>query len=411
MEDRVMELDMYQQALNLEHPWYVIDRRFNHTVGRLDIFLGFHRGGTFTCSACNTPNQPFHDTDKDDQMWRHLDFFQYKAFIHAPHPRVKCSSCQKVKYALVPWSRYNCSFTHHFEKFVLTLVTDMPVNAVARIVREHDTRLWRIVHFYVDQALEKQDLSTLTRVAVDETSARRGHKYVTLFLDSDTRKVVFVTQGKDSSTVGTFKQHLETHHGDAENIAEYCSDMSAAFMSGMGAEFPKAEHTIDKFHVMKLLNDAVDDVRRQEQSEAPELKKTRYLWLKNQRDLRADQVAHLSGLSESNLRTGRAYRLKLAFQELWSQPKLLADLYLNRWYQWAVRSQVPQMIDVAKTIRQHEHGILHWFLTKMTNGLIEALNGIVQAAKRKARGYRTTRNLITMIYLVGGKLGLTAFGI
>lgn len=259
----------------------------------------------------------------------------------------------------------------------------MPVNAVAWIVREHDTRLWRIVHFYVDQAVEKQDLSKLTRIAVDETSARRGHKYVT---NIDTRKVVYVTKGKDSSTVGAFKQHLKNHHGAPENIAEYCSDMSPANMSGMQDEFPKAEHTIDKFHVMKLLNDAVDDVRRQEQSEAPELKKTRYLWLKNQRDLRADQVAQLAGLSESNLRTGRAYRLKLAFQELWSQPKLLADLYLNRWYQWAVRSQTPQMIDIAKTIRKHENGILHWFLTKMTNGLIEALNEIIQAAKRKARG-------------------------
>ncbi len=76
MEDREMELDMIQLALNLEHPWRVVDRQFNHTVGRLDIFLGVHRGGTSTCSTCNTPNQPFYDFDKNDQEWRHLDFFQ-----------------------------------------------------------------------------------------------------------------------------------------------------------------------------------------------------------------------------------------------------------------------------------------------------------------------------------------------
>lgn len=111
MESNIQELDMYQQALNLKHPWYVIDRQFNHKVGRLGIFLSVHRDETFTCSACNTPNQPFFDVNNDDQKWRHLDFFQYIAFIHAPHPRVKCSVCDKVKNALVPWSRYNCSFT------------------------------------------------------------------------------------------------------------------------------------------------------------------------------------------------------------------------------------------------------------------------------------------------------------
>lgn len=406
MEDRESELSMYQEALHIEYPWYIIDKQFNGKAQRLDVFLGFHKGGTLTCSACNTPNQPFYDIDNDDQSWRHLDFFEYKAFIHAPHPRVNCTVCEKVKYALVPWSRYNCSFTLKFEEFALSLVKEMPVNAAARIVREHDTRLWRIVHFYVDKALSNQDLSTVTRIAVDETSSRRGHNYVTIVLDSAERKVIFATEGKSSDTIRAFKEHLEQHQGHSEKIEEYCSDMSQAFISGMARDFPNASLTVDKFHVMKLINDAVDEVRREEQREQPELKKSRYLWLRNPRDLNQEQQGQLTTLSQMNLKTGRAYRLKLAFQDLWTTSALFADLHLSQWYQWALRSRIPQIIQVTETIRKYEKAILHWFQTKMTNGLIEALNGIFQAAKRKARGFRTVRNLIAMIYLIGGKLNV-----
>ena len=168
-----------------------------------------------------------------------------------------CEVCGKVKYALVPWSRYNCSFTLEFEKYVLALAKEMPVKSAARLGREHDTRLWRIVHFYVDKALSEQDLSGVTRIAVDETSSRRGHNYVTIVLDSDERKVIFATEGKGSDTIRDFKEHLEQHQGDPEQIEEYCSDMSPAFIGGMAKEFPGAELTVDKFHVMKLINDAL----------------------------------------------------------------------------------------------------------------------------------------------------------
>lgn len=342
------------QLDDLTSSWDLINRlrrlsRSNTNRARCGLFDA--HGATFTCAECNTPNQPFHDIPDYGQSWRHLDFFPYKSYIHAPHPRVLCSVCHQIKFALVPWSRVKCRFTRDFEKFVLTLVQDMPVNALARIVREHDTRLWRIVHFHVNQALAKQDLSNLQRVAVDEISSRRGHKYVTVFLDSDEHKVVFATEGKDKSTIDAFKNHLLTHGGNPEQITEYCSDMSQAFMSRMTADFPKATQTVDKFHVMKMVNEAVDDVRREEQHEQPELKKTRYLWLKNQSVLSPEQQQRVTALSQMNLKTGRAYRLKLAFQDLWVQPRLVADLYLHEWYQWATRSRIPQMIEVARTIQ------------------------------------------------------------
>ena len=163
--------------------------------------------------------------------------------------------------------------------------------------------------------------------------------------------------------------------------------MSVAFISGMAEAFPKAKQTVDKFHIMKLLGDAVDETRRKEQRQAPELKKTRYLWLRNERDLSKEQQERLANLSDSHLKTAKAYQLKLAFQEFWKSSHRIAPLYLQIWYAWAIRSQIPDMVKAAKTIRKHAVGILRWFETKTTNGLIEAINGLIQAAKRKARGY------------------------
>ena len=262
------------------------------------------------------------------------------------------------------------------------------------------------VHHYVDKALEKQDLSQVRHIAVDETSAQRGHHYVTVVLDSDTHHVVFATEGKDQQTMVDFADHLSTHQGKPEQIEAYCSDMSAAFMSGMTKAFPHAKQTIDKFHVMKLLGDAVDETRRKEQREDPELKKTRYLWLRNERDLTKEQQERLANRSDSHLKTAKAYPLKIAFQDFWKSSARIAPFHLQIWYSWAIRSQIPDMVKAAKTFRKHAVGILRWFETKTTNGLAEAINGLIQAAKRKARGYRTTRNLIAMIYLIGGKLAL-----
>lgn len=155
---------------------------------------------------------------------------------------------------------------------------------------------------------------------------------------------------------------------------------------------------------MKMANETVDKVRRQEQREHPELKNSRYLWLKNENKLTVKQKEQLVRLKDMNLQTGRAYRLKLAFQDFWKQNAVLADVYLDHWYQWAIRSRIQPMVEFAQSIRRHEAGILQWFIAKVSNGVLEAINSLVQAAKAKARGYRTQKNLIAMVYMIAGKL-------
>ena len=129
--------------------------------------------------------------------------------------------------------------------------------------------------------------------------------------------------------------------------------------------------------------------------------------LKNEEKLSTDERNRFSSLKDLNLKTARAYRLKLAFQEFWNTPAIYADLYFERWYQWAIRSQLNPMVQLAKSLKRHENGILRWFISRMTNGLLEGVNGMIQAAKRKARGYRTVTNLMHMIYATVNKLDVT----
>ena len=346
--------------------------------------------------------------DTETLTWRHLNFFQHQTYLHARTPRVQCSRCGVHRIA-VSWARPDSGFTLLFEAFVLQLAKAMPLLAIARLVGEHDTLLWRIVNHYVDLARSKADHSQVTQVGIDETAARRGHNYVSLFVDMQARKVLFVTPGKDSATVAAFAEDLQAHQGDPGAITEVSIDMSPAFTKGVTAQLPNASITFDKFHVTKMVNEAVDEVRRLERKDHPELSGSRYIWLKNPDNLTANQRTKLADLDLPNchLKTARAYQIRLAFQDLYSQPPDQVEAFLDKWYFWATHSQIQPIVDVAKSIRLHQAGILRWFTSKINNGILEGINSLVQAAKAKARGYRSNRNFASIIYLIAGKLDLS----
>ena len=244
-------------------------------------------------------------------------------------------------------------------------------------------------------------------IAIDETAARRGHDYITLFVDIDQARVLFATEGRDANTIAAFADDLTAHGGDPEAIEEVCIDMSPAFIKGVAESLPGAAITFDKFHAVKLINDAVDQVRRAEQKRQNLLRGTRYIWLRNPANLSDRQRETLESLPTHHLKTARAYQIRLAFQDLYEQdtPEQAAS-FLKRWYFWATHSRLPPIIDAAHTVKRHWDGILRWFDSKIANGLIEGINSLVQAAKAKARGYRSIRNLKAMVYLLAGKLDL-----
>ena len=396
-------IETLQLALGITDPWVIEGVDFNAEKKRFDIYLNFPKGTKFTCPSCGTHHCNIHDTR--DKEWRHLDIFQYPTYLHVRVPRIECGQCKGIIQVNVPWAREYSSFTLLFESMVVLMAQDMQVSHVAKRVNENDTRIWRIIKHYIKKALKKLDFSNITTICVDETSERKGHKYITLFANKVTGYVLYVCKGKDASTVGNFFTELLSHHGNPSKITQACCDMSPAFISGITEYFVNAHIIFDKFHVMQLVNKAVDEVRRIDQVKNALLKKTRYIWLKNPENLTEKQTKLLASLRTMELKTARAYQMKLNLQHFWSIPdRETAEVYLKKWYFWLTHSKLEPMIDVAKTIKKHWNGIMNYIDFKITNGLMEGLNSIVQTLKRSARGYRNTDNFILMIYLRCGHL-------
>ncbi len=183
--------------------------------------------------------------------------------------------------------------------------------------------------------------------------------------------------------------------------------MSPAFIKGSTDSLPNAAVTFDRFHAVKIVNEAVDQVRRAARKTHALLAGTRYLWLRNPDNLPQRQHTIFEDLPMRHLKTARAWRIRLAFQDFYQQPSPTAGMaYLKRWYFWATHSRLSPIIDAAHIIKRHWDGILRWFRSKIANGLIEGINSLVQAAKAKARGYRSMRNLAAMVYILAGELDL-----
>jgi transposase len=401
------DVELFQAALGLGSPWRVVESSFDADQRRLELRIDFERGARFACPECNHAGCEVHDSS--EKRWRHLDFFQHQAYLVARVPRVRCPE-HGVRQVALAWARPGSGFTLLFEALVMALVAEMPVKAVGDLVGEHDTRIWRVVHHYIDRALAGQDLSTVTRVAVDETSFRRGQDYVSVFACLDQARVVFATPGRDAGAYERFAGDLAAHAGSAEQVAEVCQDMSESYLTGALEHLPAAEITFDRYHIKAQLTKAVDEVRRAERAEHAELlRHTRYLWLRNPRTLTDRQAKRLCELLRLPLKTGRAYRWMLRFDGVYEiDDPDEAAAYLRRFTRGARRSRLPPIIAFARMVDEYWLGIVRWWHSRISNGLLEGLHSLVQAAKRRARGYRSTRNYIAMIHLTAGKLDIPA---
>jgi transposase len=401
------ELGLFTAALGLSGPWRVTRSEFDAERTQLDLYLDFERGARFACPARDCAHRacPLHDTA--DKTWRHLDFFQHKVFLHARAPRVRCPE-HGVRQVSVPWARPGSGFTLLFEALALTFAVAMPVAKVAAMTREHDTRIWRVLEHHVGAARAGEDFSAVSEVGMDETSARKGQDYVSIFADLKGRRVLFATEGRCADTVARFAVDLADHGGDPMKITDTSSDMSTAFISGIGTHLPNARMTFDRYHLAAKLSEALDAVRRQEVTTRPELKHTRWLWLKNWANLSVTQRRDLHYLMRpsAQLATARALRWREDFQAFYDQDPSYAPEYLRRWCYGAKRSRLQPIKDFVTLVEKHWEGIIAWHTNHLSNGLLEGINSLVQAAKARARGYRNKNKMITIIYLTAAKLPL-----
>jgi transposase len=398
----ISQEELFRIALGLEKPWYIKTIDFKVEEKQLDLHIDFDSGSKFPCPSCGRSCCHVHDTI--ERTWRHLNFFQFKTYLHCRVPRTECEGCG-VKQVKVPWARKSSGFTLLMDSMIVILAQHMPAKTVADIIGEHDTRIWRVLEYYVQEARSNEDFTNVHSVGVDETSRAKGHNYISVFVDLDESRVIHVCEGRDSGTVTSFKHDYEAHKGLAGDVDNFCCDMSPAFISGIESNFENAAITFDRFHVMKLMNEAVDQVRREEQADNANLKRTRYIWLKNPENLTSRQVKELGSLKDMHLKTSRAYDLKLSLRDFWNiRDPILAESYLKKWYFWATHSRLAPVIDKAKTFKHHWNGILNYINTRIDNGVLEGINSLIQAAKNSSRGFRSTKNFIITIYLRLGKL-------
>jgi transposase len=405
--------EIFGMALGLAGtPWTVnsVYLDTDCTPGRLNIRLSYKPGSRFV-HPLSQQSCPVYDTL--ERAWRHLNFFQYECYLHAPVPRVDGGEEFGVKTVRVPWAEPGSGFTLLMEAMMVLLAqSGMSVAEAARTLSENDHRLWRVLHRRVDEAHEKMDLTQVKQLSVDETSVRRGHEYVTVVCEPSTPKhdrgtrVLFVAENRDSDTLRQTKEFLERRRVDPQSITEICADMSAAYTKGIRENFPDARLVYDYFHVVSLITSAVDQVRRRESRRFPELLKgTRYLWLKNEENLTEEQVEKRRRLCASKLQTAKSHCHLAAFQDLLKADEPQEAIEgLHWWYNWVTHSRIPEMIKVARTIKKHWDGLVAYLKTRLNNGPAEAINGIIQTAKRKARGFRTFVYFKTVIYLIGSKL-------
>lgn len=400
-----MHNPLFAAALGLSEPWYVKDLSFDEAEKRLTIQVDFRRGSRF---AHGEGTHPVHDTQL--KRYRHLNFFQHECVLEARVPRVRLPD-GSVALVKPPWAGRSSGFSLLFEALVMSLCREMPFAAVARLTGLSWHRAVAICTRYVELAVAADDLSGLRAVAIDETSRAKGHDYVTLVADAKARRVVFVDEGRGADTVQRFAADLAGRGGDPERIESASIDMSRAYIKGVAEHLPHAEITFDKFHVIAQASQALDRTRRIEQRHDPELKGLRWALLKKPENLTDAQLDRLTGLlaGTPGKRTTRAWIQLQQLSDILQRKQInVVKRLLHQWCTNVNRSKVQPMKAVAKMIRKHLHGIAAWARSRQTNGFLEALNGLVQAAKRKARGYRSFQTMRTVIFLVAGKLDFQA---
>jgi transposase len=402
---------IFESALGIEKPWFIAGLKFDPATGKdgklqggkLHVRVDFEVGARFAVPG-QPGEHPVHDTV--GRTYRHMNFFQHECLFDVRVPRVKLPDGSVVQ-VIPPWAGKLAGLTLLFEAFVLMLCRETTFSGAARITGLSYHRVKALCDKYVDEAVSLQDYSEVRDVAADDTSRAKGQNYVTIFADAEGRKVLFVADGREAQTVEAFAKNLILHQGKPTQIENFSIDMSGAYISGVEEHFPNAQITFDKFHVIAHASEAVDETRRKEQKLDPSLKGMRWVLLKDRKDLTAAERADLDALTQvmTSSRTARAWHYREQLREIFTrvQPNVVRAL-LHRWCRNVLSSKVEEMRKVAKMIREHFDGVMAWVHSQMTNGFLEAINGLFQAAKRKARGYGNFRTIRTVIFLIAGKL-------
>ncbi len=395
---------LFTIALGLQSPWRIgkVELQEGAAGKELHLTVEHSKGAKFIYAG-----DEYSVYDHQGRTWRHLNFFEHVCYLHARVPRVKTKN-GNVKLVEVPWSKPDSSFTLLFEAYAALLVKEgMSLSSAGRYVQESFKVLQRIVKSLVSEALIDQSLEDVKELAVDETSTKKGHNYFTILSDRKRKKVVGIAEGKGQESVKEALEEMEYRGADRSKVRCVTMDMSSSYIGAARKYLSKADIVFDRYHISAQLNKAVDEVRRADQRNFHELTKSRYLWLKNNKNLSIKNKDRLSYLSQMYPNIGTAYRLKEVFREVMDEAvnsHLLKGI--KAWMKIATKAELQPIQKFVTMLEKHWYGIKTYFKRLATNAYAERVNLKIQEIKRIAKGYRNNDNYKMMIYFHLGGLDM-----
>lgn len=399
---------MLAGSLTLTEPWYIEGAEFDAKKSEIHIHVGVRNDAAFVCPICGAKTKRY-GYEPNERVWRHADCLFYPCYVHCRRPRVLCDKCG-VQQISAPFERANSRFTLMFEGYAMLIMADVPRAKAARLLRCNEKSLASILSYWVKDAVDKTKLDDVKSIAIDETSFKKGHSYVTVAIDADKRRVFDVEPGRDKTAVASVATMLRDHDGDPLKVQSATSDMSKTYLPAIKEHFPNAKQIIDKFHVKQMFLKALDEVRKLEQANSPDKKtlfQARKLIMIPKSRMNEKQTARMKHIANFYPKTGRAFRMAQVLDLFYeATTKEEGEVALDKLCSWMLRSRLSPMTKMAQTLRNHKAQILNYFEHRLTNAICEGINSMIQAAKRKARGFHTFEGFSSMIYLIAGKLKL-----
>jgi len=399
---------LFTTALGLQPPWHVAKVELNTAKRRIDFEVE-HTGKRAACPACGVEHQLIHDRVR--RSWRHLDFFQFEAWLHAEVPRVQCTGCGKTTQLPVPWAREGSGFTLLFEAFAIeVLLASASVSQACALLGIGWDTAQQIMQRAVERGLDRRQLDGLKRLGLDEKSFKRGQSYITLLTDLDQGRVLDVEEERTREAAHAVWLTLSPEQ--KQGVEAVAVDMWGPFLETIRQEVPQADIVHDRYHVSAYLNEAVDQVRRQEHKELlahgdETLTGSRQLWLYNPMNFRPEQAADFERLKDLNLKVARAWAAKELFSKFWEYASEgWARRFFKDWFGWVSRSRLQPMVEVAHLLKRHLENLLTYLKHHITNAVTEGLNSKIQSLKAAARGFRNFANYRIRILFFCGKLDL-----
>jgi transposase len=405
MDDKAL----FSKILGLRPPWFIKQVVVDESSQQVDIYLDHEPDIRVRCPVCDQFYGLYDHAP--ERVYRHLDTCQMRTFIHVRLPRVNCPT-HGIKQVGPEFGENGSELTFAFESFVIRVAQECSIQATARLCRLGWDQCWNALERAVARGRRRKQRRVPLRMGVDEKSIARGHKYETLVYDIDAGTVEFVADERTQEALESYYRQFTP--AELAGIQAVAMDMWDPFIAATHKHVPDASRKIvfDRFHVMRHVLDAVDQVRKSEHQQLAEsgesaLKGTKYLWLWSPENMPAWRQAEFAELRARDLKVCRAWAIKENLRHLWDYHyQAPMRSFFKRWYFWATHSRLKPIQKAARTVKNHIENILTYAKHRITNALGEAINAKIEKVKRMACGFRNRAHYRTAIYFHCGGLSL-----